>query len=71
MKRFCDAGERRTRHVAVYLPLDSDDEARDLKNRHKANPSLQYFGDLMDEIMLEYAEWLDDPVGHPGFMTSG
>lgn len=64
------AGEKEDGGMLPFIcRLDSDDEAKEPKNWHKANPSLQYFGDLMDEIMLEYAEWLDDPVGHPGFMT--
>ena len=49
--------------------LDEADEAHEEKYWYKANPSLQYFPDLLDEIRQEYREWKLDPLQNTGFMT--
>ena len=36
---------------------------------HKANPSLRYLPDLMDEMRLEYIEYKRDPANHIAFMS--
>lgn len=49
--------------------LDDKSEANDEKNWYKANPSLYYFPDLLDETRTDYLKWKDDPDSLPGFMT--
>lgn len=49
--------------------LDSDDEVHDERNWEKANPSLPYKPELMEEIRTQYQNYLDDPVKNSGFMT--
>lgn len=41
--------------------LDSKAEVHDEKNWEKANPSLRYLPDLMEEIRKEYRDWLKRP----------
>lgn len=49
--------------------LDSEKEVNDQENWYKANPSLQYFPNLMREILKEYADWKKDPINNSSFMT--
>lgn len=49
--------------------LDSDDEVDDPQMWHKANPSLRYLPDLMDEMLLEYAEYKQNPAANTSFIT--
>lgn len=51
--------------------LDSDAEIVDPKKWGKANPSLYDPArpELLDEIMLEFADYQDDPAGHSAFAT--
>lgn len=56
-----------------FLPficrLDSKDEVDDPENWPKANPSLPYRPDLMEEIRKECGEWKRRPGQLPAFMT--
>lgn len=56
-----------------FLPficrLDSKDEANDEINWQKANPSLPYLPDLMEQIRKEYIDWVRNPVANSDFMT--
>ena len=56
-----------------FLPficqLDSDDEVHDIEMWTKANPSLPYLPDLMEEILGEYEDYKLDPINNSGFMT--
>lgn len=56
-----------------FLPficrLDSDEEVHDPKNWEKANPSLPYLPNLMEEIRKEYGEWKKNPNTLTAFMT--
>lgn len=56
-----------------FLPficrIDSKEEVHDEANWYKANPSLPYFPDLLDETRKDYAKWLDSPATLPGFMA--
>lgn len=56
-----------------FLPfickLDSVDEVHDEANWQKANPSLPYLPNLMEEIRKEYGEWKRNPHQLPAFMT--
>lgn len=49
--------------------LDSKAEVHDEKNWEKANPSLRYLPDLMEEIRKEYRDWLKRPEKFTAFMT--
>lgn len=56
-----------------FLPficrLDSKDEANDEINWQKANPSLPYLPELMEQIRKEYIDWVRNPVANSDFMT--
>lgn len=56
-----------------FLPfmcmLDDQDEVHDEENWHKANPSLQYFPTLIEEIRKEYREWKENRSSASDFMT--
>lgn len=49
--------------------LDEKEEVHDSKNWIKANPSIDYFKSLKDEIEKEYAEYKKDPVTNSSFMS--
>ena len=49
--------------------LDRRDEVDDAENWQKANPSLPYRPDLMEEIRKEYREWKQKPGQLTAFMT--
>ncbi|MCI6010803.1 MAG: terminase large subunit, partial [Anaerostipes hadrus] len=49
--------------------LDSKEEVHDESNWTKANPSLPYFPDLLEEIRKEYRDWLKNPERLSAFMT--
>lgn len=55
-----------------FLPficrLDSEDEVDEEENWYKANPSLQYFPELLREIRKEYRQYKLDPVNNSSFM---
>lgn len=56
-----------------FLPficqLDADEEVHDQELWTKANPSLPYLPDLMEEIQGEYEDYKLDPINNSGFMT--
>ena len=52
-----------------FIWLDSKAEVHDEKNWEKANPSLRYLPDLMEEIRKEYRDWLKRPEKFTAFMT--
>lgn len=56
-----------------FLPficrLDSEKEVDDFRNWEKANPSLPYLPTLMEEMKIEYADYILDPVINSAFMT--
>lgn len=49
--------------------LDDPDEVYDESNWHKANPSLRYLPDLMQEMRLEFAKYMQNPAANTAFMT--
>lgn len=49
--------------------LDAKEEVDDERNWYKANPSLRYFPNLMDELRREYADYKMDNIGNAAFMT--
>lgn len=56
-----------------FLPfickLDFEDEVHDSDNWEKANPSLPYLPTLKEQMKIEYADYLLDPVINNAFMT--
>ena len=56
-----------------FLPfickLDNEKEVYDEKNWEKANPSLPYLPNLLQQMRSEYADYLLDPVKNCAFMT--
>lgn len=48
--------------------LDDDEEVHDEWMWHKANPSLRYLPDLMEEMRLEYVEYLRNPAANTAFI---
>lgn len=49
--------------------LDAKEEVNEERNWYKANPSLRYFPNLMDELRREYADYRMDNIGNAAFMT--
>lgn len=49
--------------------LDDPDEVMDESNWYKANPSLQYLPNLLEETRKEFKEWLEDRSSSSDFMT--
>lgn len=49
--------------------LDSKEEVKDERNWYKANPSLQYFPTILEEMRREYADYQMDNIGNAAFMT--
>mgnify|MGYP002509642374 CR=1 FL=1 len=49
--------------------LDSKEEVHSFENWAKANPSLPYLPNLMEETRKEYLEWKKNPRRLPAFMT--
>lgn len=49
--------------------IDSKQEVHDPNNWVKANPSLPYMPDLMQEIKDEYVKWSRNPLELPAFMS--
>lgn len=49
--------------------LDDDEEIMDERNWHKANPSLRYLPDLMQQLHIEYAQYKLNPAANSAFIT--
>lgn len=49
--------------------LDNEKEVYEQENWYKANPSLQYFPNLLREIQKEFEHWKRDKVNNSSFMT--
>lgn len=63
-------GEEPDNGLLPYIcRLDSKDEVNDEANWEKANPSLPYLPDLMEEIRKEYRDWIKRPDKFTAFMT--
>lgn len=56
-------------HFYFLCRLDNKEEVAEEKNWYKANPSLQYNENLLDETRTEYEEWKKDPSKSSDFMT--
>lgn len=67
--RILFEGENDRGFLPFICRLDSADEVHDEQCWHKANPSLAYFPNLLQEIQDEYTDWLDHPEQNSDFMT--
>ena len=52
-----------------FCHVETEEEIKDPAKWYKANPSLQYLPHLLYEIQMEYADYLDDPIGNISFST--
>ncbi|MEG1426814.1 MAG: terminase large subunit [Oscillospiraceae bacterium] len=52
-----------------FCRLDDKKEVDDPEMWHKANPSLAYFPDLMQQMVIEYADYKINPSGNSSFMV--
>lgn len=68
-QRILFEGENDRGFLPFICRLDNADEVHDERNWYKANPSLQYFPHLLDEIRDEYAEWLEHPEENGDLLT--
>lgn len=48
--------------------LDADEEVDDERMWHKANPSLRYLPDLLEQMRLEYARYKQNPAANTAFV---
>lgn len=55
--------------ICFICRLDDKKEVNNEENWYKANPSLQYFPNLLIQIRKEYGDWLKDNFGNASFMT--
>ena len=55
--------------LPFFCHIESEEEIKDQKMWYKANPSLQYLPHLLYEIQMEFADYLDDPIGNISFST--
>lgn len=55
--------------LVMWYRLDSDDEVHDETLWVKANPSLPYLPNLLNEMRTEYQEYKRDPITNSDFMT--
>ena len=67
--RILRQGEPDNGLLPFICRLDSKEEVHDPANWPKANPSLPYLPNLLEEIKKEYAEWVRNPAQLPAFMT--
>lgn len=68
-KRILDGETEDNGFLPFICMLDDPDEVHDEENWFKANPSLQYLPNLLEETRKEYKEWLEDNSTASDFMT--
>lgn len=68
-KRILDGETEDNGLLPFVCMLDEDEEVHDEENWYKANPSLQYLPNLLEETRKEYKDWLEDSSTSSDFMT--
>ncbi len=68
-KRILDGEQKDNGFLPFICMLDDPDEVHDEENWYKANPSLQYLPNLLEETRKEYQEWLENRSSSSDFMT--
>lgn len=69
MKKILSGEKADNGWLPFFCHVESEEEIKDPKMWYKANPSLQYLPHLLYEIQMEYADYLDDPIGNISFST--
>lgn len=68
-KRILDGETEDNGLLPFICMLDDPEEVHDESNWYKANPSLQYLPNLLEETRKEYREWLENRSSSSDFMT--
>lgn len=68
-RRILFEGEPDKGFLPFICCLKDKEQVHDPENWYMANPSLQYFPSLLQEIKDEYYEWLENPHENPDFLT--
>lgn len=68
-KRILDGEQKDNGLLPFICMLDDPEEVHDESNWYKANPSLQYLPNLLEETRKEYQEWLENRSSSSDFMT--
>lgn len=68
-KRILDGDQKDNGFLPFICMLDDPKEVHDEENWYKANPSLQYLPNLLEETRKEYREWLENRSSSSDFMT--
>lgn len=68
-KRILDGASDDNGLLPFICMLDDEKEVNEEENWYKANPSLQYLPNLLEETRKEYREWLEDASTSSDFMT--
>lgn len=67
-KAVLDGDEPDCGTLYFFCALDDDEEVHDERMWHKANPSLRYMPDLMEQLRLEYAKYRQNPAANTAFI---
>lgn len=68
-KRILDGEIKDNGLLPFMCMIEDEDEVHNEENWYKANPSLQYLPNLLEETRKEYAEWLENRSSSSDFMT--
>lgn len=68
-RRILDGEQDDNGLLCFICMLDDPEEVHDEENWYKANPSLQYLPNLLEETRKEYREWLENRSSSSDFMT--
>jgi len=69
MKKILTGEKADNGWLPFFCHVESEEEIKDPAMWYKANPSLQYLPHLLYEIQMEFADYLDDPIGNISFST--
>lgn len=67
-ERILDGSDPDHGTLPFICRLDDDREVDDERMWHKANPSLRYLPDLMQEMRLEYSKYRQNPAANTAFI---
>lgn len=68
-RRILDGETKDNGFLPFICMLDDPKEVNEEENWYKANPSLQYLPNLLEEMCKEYQEWLENKSSSSDFMT--
>ena len=67
MKKILSGEKADNGWLPFFCHVESEEEIKNPDMWYKANPSLQYLPHLLYEIQMEFADYLDDPIGNISF----